>query len=482
MRNNLYRAIYKSVSGRLATYFVQFFSLAIYARMFTPEEFGIIASIQVFVVFFQLIADVGIGPAIINEKEFGVNKRNGVFTVTAILGCIVAALFYAFSFALNEFYDGYQYQEIAVFVCISIFFSSLNIVPLTAMNKDAKFIHISVVDIIVECMSLGLIYILYQNGLGLLSLASRPAIQSLFKFIFIFYLSEKTELGRSSFGKELFHIKSILGFSIYQFGFNFINYFSRNLDNILIAKYFGMTHVGIYDKAYQLMRYPLMLTTFAMNPAIQPILTKVRDNKILVILEHNLLTSRLLAISLPISLFIYVNSHSVVLFLFGEQWIKVVPLIEIFSFMIPIQAVSSSSGSFFQVMNKTKILFFAGSISATVNSAGIAIGIILGDVKYVAIALVIGFSLNFFQTYFILFKYCFCESPRVFYLQLVKVLGVMSGPLVLYFYINAYFLTNVAYSVFVDLLVNCLCGLVALALFSVPIKRILLTKPLIDKV
>ncbi|EMN6211640.1 oligosaccharide flippase family protein [Vibrio vulnificus] len=473
MSRKLNSAILKSVSGRLLTYVVQFGSLAIYARLFSPEEFGVIASVQVFVIFFQMLADVGIGPAIINEDKFSDKQRDGVFSVTAILGCFLALLFFLFSYALNTFYGGYEYQKIAVFVSVSIFFSSLNVVPMTAMNKDAKFMHIALVDIVAECLSISVVCLLYLQGYGIIALAARPMVQSISRFIGVWVISNETDLGRPILGKELHHIKSILAFSSYQFGFNFINYFSRNLDNILIAKYFGMASVGIYEKSYQLMRYPLMVTTFAMTPAIQPILTKFRYNKEKVIGEHNRLTGRLLAISLPISAFIYLNSNSIILILFGKQWLSIEVLIKVFVFMIPIQAVLSTSGTFFQVMNKPRLLFVSGVISAIFNVIAIISGVILGEIKYVAFALVISFSVNFIQAYFILFKYCFIDSPKEFYLHQLKVLITFSGPIALYWLVKVNLLDNYNNAISFDLLVNVLIGFFSIMIFLVPIKKVL---------
>lgn len=471
IKSPLYSAILKSVFGRFSTYIVQFASLAIYARLFNPKEFGIIASIQVFVIFFQMLADVGIGPAIINEDNFESNKRDGIFTVTTIIGLLLAILFFIFSYALNSFYGEYEYQDIAVFVCVAIFFNSLNIIPMTAMNKDAKFIHLAIVDIIVECLSLAVVYMLYIQEWGVLALAARATVQGVGKFLLTWCLSTKTSIGRVRLGTELHHIKSILAFSLYQFGFNVVNYFSRNLDNILIAKYFGMASVGIYEKSYQLMRYPLMITTFAMAPAIQPILTNVRSDKSKVIREHNQLTARLFALSLPISLFIFVNSHNIILFLFGEQWLAIEPLIQIFALTVPIQSVASTSGSFFQVMNKPRLLFIAGIISAVINVTAIITGIVLGEITDVAFALVIAFSINFFFTYHILFQYCFRSGSKEFYLCLLKALRVMTPPVILYYLINATFLESNHYLPFVDLLVTGSIGLISIVIFVKPIKK-----------
>lgn len=470
MSRSLNRAIIKSVSGRLSTYIVQFVALAIYARLFTPEEFGVIASIQVFVIFFQMLADIGIGPAIINEEDFGHDKRDGVFSVTALTGVVLATVFFIFSYGLNAFYN-YEYQNIAFIVCVAILFNSLSILPITALNKDTKFIHIAIVDVLGEFIALIIVYYLYVNGAGVLALAARTAVIAISKFILVWFISFKTVLGRPKFGAELRHIKTILSFSLYQFGFNFINYFSRNLDNILIAKYFGMSSVGIYDKAYQLMRYPLMLTTFAMTPAIQPALMKYRSDKEQIIKEHNNLTMRLFSLSLPINVFVFLNSKDIVLILFGPQWLAVVPLIEIFAFMIPIQAVLSTSGSFFQVMNKPRLLFFSGIMSAVVNVTAIITGIAIGSMEAVALGLFVGFSVNFLQAYYLLFRYCFNYSSMGFYLKMTKSICLVTPPMLLYSSLSVSISYLYELSSISSLFINFLTLFFVLSLFFVPIKK-----------
>ncbi|ETT07688.1 oligosaccharide flippase family protein [Providencia alcalifaciens] len=458
MSNPLYSAIKRSVTGKLLTYLIQFFALAIYARIFTPEQFGIIASIQVFVIFFQLLADIGIGPAIINEDTFTKAQRNGIFTTTLILGIILATLFYCFSYFLTYFYNGYNYQNIAIIVSIGIIFNSLNIIPLTALNKDASFIKIAKIDCVTELISLSIVYYFSLLEFGAIALATRSLSQGVIKFILTWFSSAKTSLGRPYFGSELYHIKKIAGFASYQFSFNLINYFSRNLDKILIGKYIGTSALGVYEKSYQLMQYPLMLTTFAMTPAIQPILTKLRSNVDLIVEEHNKLASRLLFISILISFFIYINSENIVLFLFGSQWEGVTPLIKLFSFMIPIQAILSTSGSFYQVMNKPQLLFISGLLSAILNIIAICLGVYFNELRFIAIGLIISFSANFLQCYFIMFKYCFKRNIYLFYKKLMKAILIASMMCSLYIVLliimKSYLSTEIVINILQNLLLT----------------------------
>lgn len=472
MNVNLYSAIKKSLLSKFSIYIVQFLSMIIYARMFTPEQFGILASIQVFVIFFQMIAEIGIGPAIINEERFSSKQRNGIFTVTLILAIIFGIAFYFFSFFISLFYGEYDYHDISIIISFSVFFNTLNIVPTTALNKDAKFITIAKINILSELLSFMAVYFLYYFEYGILALVFKSLAQSVLNLVFFWSLSKKTTLGRPLFGKQIYHIKKIAGFATYQFLFNFINYFSRNLDNILIGKYLGMELLGVYNKSYQLMRYPLMITTFAMTPAIQPVLTKIRNDVNKIVEEHNKLTMRLFGVSILISSFLYINSENIVLFLFGAQWRSVIPLIEIFSLMIPVQAVLSTSGSFYQVMNKPKLLFISGFISAIINIIAIIVSVYSKSLEYIAISLLISFSINFIQCYFIMFKYCFVRSSKEFSSGLLRVSIIAGFPVCIYLFFKLSLINYLPQELVLNLVSNIFLAIVSLSFFYKPIKDI----------
>lgn len=236
------------------------------------------------------------------------------------------------------------------------------------------------------------------------ALSSKPLSVSLTKFILLWLASHKTVVGRANIGRNLGQVKSLLGFSMYQFGFNILNYFSRNLDNILVGKFFGTVSLGMYDKAYQLMRYPLMLLTFAMNPAIQPVLTEIKNDRFEFERLHNKLIKYLSVIGLITGIAMYLLSPLIVDILLGKQWKDVIPLLQILAITIPIQVVLSSSGGFFQAAGRADLLFKCGTFSTVINVIAIAIGIWLGSLEILCWALLCSFSINFFQCYFVLAK------------------------------------------------------------------------------
>ncbi|MEM6231172.1 oligosaccharide flippase family protein [Shewanella scandinavica] len=449
----LNKAIIENLIGKFALYFVHIITLLIFSRVFTPYEFGVIASIQVFILFFQLFSDLGIGPALVNEDEISETQRNGIFTFTLILGLLISLLFYFFSYFLNYYYDGFKYQDVALVICFSILFTCLSIVPVTSLTKDLSFIKLAKVEIVAHSVS-GLIAIILHSQIDpVIALVSKTTTYSIIRFSISMFWSKKTALGRPSLGKNITYVKKILGFSLYQFGFNFINYFARNLDSILVAKYLGNIQLGMYDRAYQIMRYPVMLTTGAFSSALQPVLSKSRDINF-IIQVHNNLSAKLLCISLPITLFIFTCSSEVVLFALGPGWSGVEPLVIAFSFSLPIQILISTSGSFFQSINKPRLLFLTGCIGSSIFIICIIISMLFKNIEVTALAISISFIINSFSIYFILFKFGFCIPISGFIIRLILVVVNLSPSLFMFYFISNQFIHGLELSNFSFLMIN----------------------------
>jgi PST family polysaccharide transporter len=436
------KAIKKSAVMKLATFIVQFIILMILSRMFTPFEFGVIASIQVFIIFFQMFSEIGIGPALVNEEHIKPSERDGVFTFTIFLGLLISIFFYGFSFLLNDFFIEYDYKTISILITISIFFSSLNIVPYSALVRELKFENIAIIEIGAQSISLVVTLILLFKMDPIIALASKTTTTSILKFIFTWYLSYFTKVGRPKYGNDFSILVRIKSFSIYQFCFSLINYFARNIDSILIAKVIGVNALGVYDRSYQIMRYPVLLTTGAFNAAIQPALTGYKHDLKYVCSQHNKLTERLLCIAIPLSIFIYTNSTEVTHFLMGEQWDLVIPLVEIFSISLPVQILISTSGGFFQAINKPKLLFRAGVIGALLFVISISISILFKDIYIVAWAVTFSFLVNTISIYYILFKYGFQTEMKPFIGGLANVLKNLLFPSLIYIVFKSLFEFN----------------------------------------
>lgn len=200
-------------------------------------------------------------------------------------------------------------------------------------------------------------------------------------------------------------IRTVFSFSAYQFSFQLLNFFSRNLDKLLMGRCMSLQDLGYYDKSYRLMMMPLQNIAFVVSPVMHPVFAQMQGD-LKKLGEAYLKVIRLLAfIGLPLSAVLWFTAEELVLIVFGNQWMPSVAAFRILALSVGIQIVMSTSGSIFQAANATRMLFICGLFSAALNVTAICTGIFaFGTLEAVAWAICLSFAVNFVQCYHALFR------------------------------------------------------------------------------
>lgn len=407
VKKDLNRAILKSVTGKYMLYIFQLLSLAIVARLFPPEMFGTIAALQVLILFFQLLATSGLAPAIIYKETLSEEDRNGIFSVTLIVGVFLALIFYFITPYLAVWLNLADGRLLTNVLSLNVLFSALSMLPMAALQKDTKFLTIARAEIFAEVVSLVICLYLYSEGFGLYALVSKLLVIPVIRFSFYYISSSKTSIGRPIMGRKLTAISLLFSIAKFQMAFNVLNFFSRNLDTLLITKFFGVATVGIYEKSYQVMRYPLQLFTFAINPALQPVLTKFRNDPIIVENEFYRIIMKLSFVGVFISFVLFWATSDILFIMFGDQWYDAAVILQVLSVSIPLQMVLSSTGGIYQAFGATKQMFQCGVFSSIVNVTAICLGVLSNDVINVCFYLSAAFLINYLQCFFVLHRRVF---------------------------------------------------------------------------
>lgn len=455
---DLNSAIIRSVTGKYSLYVFQLLSLAILSRLYTPEMFGVLAAVTVLILFFQLIATSGLGPAIIHCESISNEERDGIFSATLIIGVTGALLFIVLTPSLISWLALESIPYLSLVLAINIVFSALSMLPLASLQKDTRFLVIARAEIIAESTSLLIAVAMFYKGFGVLGLISKVIIVPICRFTFYYISSSKTQIGKPKFGSQFRAIFKLLTVAKYQLAFNVLNFFSRNLDTILITKYFGASIVGIYEKSYQVMRYPLQLFTFAITPALQPVLTKYKDNPEVVMAEFYRVAIRLACVGLFAALVLFWAANEVIFIMFGPQWNDTADILKILAVTIPLQMVLSATGGVYQAFGHTKYMFYCGVFSSFTNVVAIIFGVLSGELVVLCYYLTIAFSINFIQCFITLHKYTFRSFSILHFLVLIVPISAS--------YFNLYFVVEqnrVVSESYLDAFIHCfyvtLCAL-----------------------
>lgn len=390
-----------SAFGKYSNFIINLAINSILSRILTPEDYGIITIVQIFLVFFDMLADMGFGPAVIQNRTLDDDDIGSIFKFSVIASVILGVVFGALGQPVNLFYDETVFVPIFIILGFEIFFYGLMIVPRALLLKDKNFKSVNVLEVLSN-----VVYGIVAVTLALLGFTYYSIILARVVKIFcmfIFYFTNNNINYRAKLRKE--PLMKIWSFARNQFLFNFINYFSRNLDNILIGRYMGSVPLAYYGKSYQTSVYPNTLLSGILSPVIQPIMSVHQDNK-QVIKNVYLRVVRILGnLSIPLSVFCFFSSEDIILFLFGEQWVQSISVFEILAISIWLQMIASSTGAFYQSANRTDLLLFSGIQSTILNVAAIIIGVYLGTIESVATMVVLSFTFNFIvNNYLLMYK------------------------------------------------------------------------------
>lgn len=156
---------------------------AVLARILLPEDYGVIGVMTVFTTFFSVLANMGIGTAVIQNKELSDYDVSNIFTFNLYVAVGLSIIFAIFSVPLSKFYGNSVYIPIGCLLSVSLFFSTMNMVPNALLMKEKKFVRIGLRMITTTVVSSGIAIVLAKLGLKYYALATQSIIQVMVNFI-----------------------------------------------------------------------------------------------------------------------------------------------------------------------------------------------------------------------------------------------------------------------------------------------------------
>lgn len=444
------------------------------ARLLTPADFGIVAIATVLIQFFATISEAGIGPAVIQKKDLINSDLESIFSFTLIVGLVLSFIFFSLSKTIANYYNNDDLVNICKWLSLMILFNSANIVPNSLLLKQKKFKIIAIRTIIIQVITGSLSIYTAYIGWGMYALVLSAVSSSFFIFVtnwFLNPLNLKYKWGC---------LKKIGSYSVYQFGFNLVNYFSRNVDKILIGKYIGLSQLGYYEKSYRLMMLPLNNITSVLTPVVHPIFSELQENIEVMLSKYLTLIKVMGLISFPAMAFLFFDAEELIYIFFGNQWEASILPFKILSLTVALQVIHASSSGIYQAVNDTKGLFITSFISAII----MIIGFLISSIYFKSIVAV---SYSYLITCTFCSLFVFYILFKRFKVNLLKFFKALSHPFFLgiieFFILGIYsiFVPNIdnIISLFIKTLVVVTVFVSYIAIFRIP--EILSLRNLIKK-
>jgi PST family polysaccharide transporter len=348
------------------------FALTIFStRNLAPSDFGLLAMAATAATFVGLIKDLGVGQAIIQRPEITKGQVDALFWLS-VLSSAVSALILAFSaYPISIFYDDPRLRQLIIAIAGLSLIAGLPAVPYALLAKESRFKVLAILDVVATTASViaGIVAVIILGNYWALYLST--LVLTLFSTAGIWACSGY----RPGYPHTDSETRQLARFGLHLSGFYLVSYFSRNADNILIGKFRGGEELGLYDRAYRLLLFPIIQLHSPIGQVTVPLLSRLRFDKEQYLGVYNDTLSLVMLVSQPGIIFAILLSAPLFKIVLGENWAGAAPIFSWLGLASLNQVATATTGWLFLSQGRGQDLFRLGVWSALINVASFVIGL-----------------------------------------------------------------------------------------------------------
>lgn len=357
-----------SQAVRLSLYFL---TTLLLARLLNPADFGLLGMATVFTGFIAVFNDFGLGSAVVQRRNLDQETISTIFWLTIAVGVITTLITVLISPIAANFYSQPELKPLLSFLSITFLLNSIGQVQFSLLMKALNFRHIALIESFSGLLGGIVAIVLAFMDWGVWSLAIQLVVSVGVASIIYWVISD----WRPNFVFEKANLRGIVNYSGGLFGFNIVNYFSRNADYLLIGRFLGPGPLGLYTLAYRLMQFPIQNITAVVNRVLFPTLSKIQEKNEKIRTGFIKASQYIAFITFPLMIGLLILAPEFILIAFGRKWVFVIPIVQILALVGLVQSIIGLVGSIYTAKGKTKIFFYWGIISTVTVVGGIIVGL-----------------------------------------------------------------------------------------------------------
>ena len=388
-------AVRWTTTSKIAQAVSTILKISILARFLAKDDFGLMALVTFVLGFLNLFMDMGLSSAILHKQEITKQQYSSLYWINMIFSVILYGILWLLTPYIASFYNESELVNLLPLMGLSLIVSAIGKQFKTIEQKNLNFKFIALVEISSSAISLITAVTLSVLGYGVYSLV----YGALAKFILangVFFIVGVQKKG------VLFHfnypeIKSFVSIGLYQVGGQVVNYFNRDLDILMVGKFFGAEILGGYSLAKQLVFRPAMIINPVLTRVAAPMLAKFQ-NEIEELRKNYLQLIKVVAsINFPIYLGLIIFTPWVVEIFYGPGFEDIEILVRILSVYMMFRAIGNPMGSLVIATGRTDLDFRWSLFNLAIMPLAIYIGAqvsIVGVAISVTVAIMILFVPN----------------------------------------------------------------------------------------
>lgn len=392
LKNKTFKGTLWSTVERFSVQGVGFVVMILMARVLTPEDYGLVGMLTIFIAISQSLIDSGFSQALIRKQDRLEIDNSTVFYFNIIVGIILYLILFFCAPLIARFYDEPMLVPLTRVISLSVLINSFVVVQRALLTVEIDFKTQAKASLTAAIISGIIGIVMTYTGWGVWAIVWYQITNLFVNVLLLWVLSKwrpKLIYSWKSF-RELFNFGSKLAIS------GIIDTLYTNIYLIVIGKVFKASDLGYYTRAQQFAAFPSSNLTSIIQRVTFPVLCSIQndDQRLRSVYRRFLRLSAFVIFPLMIGL--AVLAKPVILLLLKEQWAFAATLLSIICFQMMWYPIHGINLSLLQVKGRSdlflKLEIWKKCVGVAILCATIPFGLVamcLGGILTSLICLVI---------------------------------------------------------------------------------------------
>lgn len=371
-----------SFAERISAQAVSLIVGIILARILSPDDYGVIAIVMVFITICDVFVTSGFGTAIVQKKEVDKSDYNTAFYLSFIMSLLLYAVLFFTAPYIAAFYDKSILTAVIRVLGIRLIITSLNTIQQAHIQREMKFKKFFIATLFGTGISCGVGVIMAYSGMGVWALVAQYMTNSIIDTIVLCFV------GGWNPGLSVSRKKAK---ELYSFGWkvlctNLVFTSEHSIRSFIVGKKFGSSELAYYDQGH---KYPALLVD-NVNSSVQkvmlPAFSRMQDDpeKLKSALRRSIkIESYILS---PFLLGFAAIAQTFVPVVLTDKWLFAIPFIWIFCASYLTRPIESSCHQALLAIGKSGLVF---GIMVVINATGLLLTLVaifaLNSVLWIAL-------------------------------------------------------------------------------------------------
>ncbi len=347
---------------------------AVLARLLLPADFGVVARVAPIVAFISLFGDLGLSAATIQRERLTAAQLSTLFWINAAVGALLFVASAGVAPLIAGFYRDPRAGWITIALATGFLPGGLSAQHGALLSRQLRFSALARISLVSTLVGALCGCAAAYAGLGYWALAVM-SVASGFARAGQRWFAVRWIPGRPRRGTG---VRGMLAFGGNLTGFELLNFFSRNADNVLIGKFVGEGPLGLYSMAYRLLTFPLSRAVWPLGQVVVPALSRLRGDRERYVRYYLEAIDLVLVVVAPVVVGVFVLADPLVRLVLGDRWLPSVPVFRLLAASGVVAPMFTSVGWLYLSSGATRTMMRWGMVATPLVVGSFAVGLPFG--------------------------------------------------------------------------------------------------------